>query len=1616
MNLDAPDTKKKARSIAKPVGAGSLAALTVLGLVPTAQAVGAEADTTATDSSTTATQYLSTEREISNTQDVLDTAKKAEEAGVKVTQKDDSVKNVSLSEADAAVADAETANASQIEKLNAAIEEQKANDADYEKLVADRDAIIAQNEAIAADNAEAKKAQEEAQAAADAVKAENERIAQLREEIRAANDAGLAAQVAADEAYEAKIAEITAANNKVIEANNATLESNRQRLADATAALSAADPKSDEYKSAVEAYNKVAEEINADNQRIATENQAAIEKYKADLAAAEKAHTDAIAKAAEVEAKNAELKAAYDKAMSEYNAKLETYKALKAEYDKVVAEQITGADPNVAIVAPAELAYEQPFMVDETSNNLTELTTTSSSPIYDAVGDDFFNSNQLKLIEVNSGDTVTAKWSERATDIESGRKLDLTIYVTDIIKVDGGPQGVADAYSSLPYYKDGVLEQGHSTFNVYSNSVDSFTFNNVAGAKLKYVYTYSDTGEQYDKDFYITTGSHDWSKSATSPSQDFEFSSPVSGVKSTFINADSYLGSTARTVYGAASSLASTGFGVDPKYHEETSYPDDILWHDDSGDYVFNRIGVSYLVSNGAEIVTGVSYAGNASDVRYESRTGGSEYVWIGQHYMSTVQTVAPTKASPVPPTAPNPADYTPEDVPEIPEVNVPPADAVETADVNVLANTPTAPEPFVPAPEPEDLDVPPVPEYNPVPKLEVPDEPVKKQAEVDFELAKVFVDPSDVRIDKVLVDSDASDGKVEYLVTVGNFGPGVAHNVVAEDFKTEGLTGLEISDVKSISDVTAENVEGSEAGDDVTVDAEKLTVTDAALAQNEGFSFKVTAEVEPNTDVVSNAARVTTPDDPEKGKEDGDPNGNLSDDDDGFDREKNRVQAPVNVKVDKTLIDSDASDGYVDYLVTAKNEGPGIAKDVVVADEHGEGIESIEISDVQVTASGASESSTVDSGDAAETPVDEATPAPSESATAEPSAEPTTEPTADVTESAIEIVGPAETAKPGHTTQPVVNNDAAVASVASDVTVGVVAGSEAVATIPGFAEGDKVDITAINGTGPLQAAWNGDDKLTITATEDAIAGTAQVEYTLILADGTESAGVVVVEVSSADNATPEPAPSESVPVVDESAAPAPSDDATDTATDDLVATDVSDISDVETTESGVKIGAMGAGEVVTFKVKAKVADNVDTLDNVVRVTTPSDPTKGEDGDPNSNVDEDTDGYDRERNKITRPVDVRVDKTIVDSDASDGYIEYVLEGANFGPGIAEQVVIADEAVAGIDSVEITNVEVIPAEGVTGTASTDALGVVSTDVSVIDDYTVDGSSVTIDAMGSGEHAKVTVKAKVTEGALNVENVAKITTPSDPTKGEGDQVNNGVDEDTDGWDKESTPIDQPVDLRVVKTAVDSDASDGQVSFEIEGKNFGVGTANDVVVGDIADEAKGLENIEISDVVASGDFEFTVEGDDVKVAQLAGGQSVKLTVTASVVEGATEISNAAEITATNSDKTRADQDNDSLENDTDGWDVVNIPVTPAPEEPTPEEPTPPAEETTPPADPTTPAVDQTTPAADPSPAPETPAPSKGTWGTGAGGAVGIGLGALALIGAGIYGVSRFRSRSAE
>lgn len=1605
MNLDAPDTKKKARSIAKPVGAGSLAALTVLGLVPTAQAVGAETDTTNTDSSTSTTQYSSTEREISNTQDVLDTAKKAEEAGVKVTQKDDSVKNVSLSEADAAVADAETANASQIEKLNAAIEEQKANDAEYEKAVADRDAIIAQNEAIAADNAEAKKAQEEAQAAADAVKAENEKIAQLREEIKAANDAGLAAQVAADEAYEAKIAEITAANNKVIEANNATLESNRQRLADATATLSSADPKSDEYKSAVEAYNKVAEEINADNQRIATENQAAIEKYKADLAAAEKARADAIAKAAEVEAKNAELKAAYDKAMDEYNAKLETYKALKAEYDKVVAEQLKSADLSNAL-RPAELVYANPVSLVENRNsldvnglNMDNMWTLIDSTEGDfggapadlrndgtgelgrttwTIGADDYNSDKIYAIPVKAGDTNTVTWNGVLTDSESGRLLN----VSSTITVD----------QVFPKSGNGVIY-------VHSNFIDNISMFKI-NASQKFHVTYADTGEAYDKPYYMTAASLNTAAGGEGSGAEFVAIKDSSKVLSVYQNPDSWINQTtvASTGHVKASGVDNLWRGLVDQVVKGQELGVD--WGDTSGGS-FKYLGVTFLVENDATFAFGTQW--DNPDL-YQQEIVDADSYQSNHLQLSFSETVAPTKLKPLEPTAPNPDDYTPEDVPEIPEVNVPPVDSVDTADVNVLANTPTAPEPFVPAPEPEDLEVPPVPEYNPVPELEVPEEPVKKQAEVDFELAKVLVDPSDVRIDKVLVDSDASDGKVEYLVTVGNFGPGVAHNVVAEDFKTEGLTGLEISDVKSISDVTAENVEGSEAGDDVTVDAEKLTVTDAALAQNEGFSFKVTAEVEPNTDVVSNAARVTTPDDPEKGKEDGDPNGSLDEDNDGFDNERNRIQAPVNVKVDKTLVDADASDGYVDYLVTAKNEGPGIAKDVVVADEHGEGIESIEISDVQVTPSGATESSNVDA------PVtDDAT---------EPSAEPTTdssvEPSTKATDEALEIVGPAETAKPGHTTQPVVNNDAAVASVASDVTVGVVAGSEAVATIPGFAEGAKVDITAINGTGPLQAAWNGDDKLTVTADKDAVAGTAQVEYTLILADGTESAGVVVVEVSSADTATPEPAPSESAPVVDESAEPAPSDSApadetTDTANDDLVATDVSDISDVETTESGVKIGAMGAGEVVTFKVKAKVADNVDTLDNVVRVTTPSDPTKGEDGDPNSNVDEDTDGYDRERNKITRPVDVRVDKTIADSDASDGYIEYVLEGANFGPGIAEQVVIADEAVAGIDSVEITNVEVIPAEGATGTQSTDALGVVSTDVSVIDDYTVDGSSVTIDAMGAGEHAKVTVKAKVTEGALNVENIAKITTPSDPTKGEGDQVNNGVDEDTDGWDKESTPIDQPVDLRVVKTAIDSDASDGQVSFEIEGKNFGVGTANDVVVGDIADEAKGLENIEISNVTASGDFEFTVEGDDVKVAQLAGGQSVKLTVTASVVEGATEISNAAEITATNSDKTRSDQDNDSLENDSDGWDVVNIPVEPAPEAPAPETPAPetPAPSTPAPETPVTPES--------PAPAPESPAPAKGTWGTGAGGAVGIGLGALALIGAGIYGVSRFRGRSA-
>lgn len=142
---------------------------------------------------------------------------------------------------------------------------------------------------------------------------------------------------------------------------------------------------------------------------------------------------------------------------------------------------------------------------------------------------------------------MRATWLGRATDKETGRKLDLTLTISDIVIDESRPP------------RPGMNQSGISSKNrlyVYSNALDNISLENIAHAKKTYSYRYSDTLEPYDKPYYITIGSLDWSQIRDGDKTSeilAEYTAPGKNVHASFLGNGSYIGSDMQTVYGPAS-------------------------------------------------------------------------------------------------------------------------------------------------------------------------------------------------------------------------------------------------------------------------------------------------------------------------------------------------------------------------------------------------------------------------------------------------------------------------------------------------------------------------------------------------------------------------------------------------------------------------------------------------------------------------------------------------------------------------------------------------------------------------------------------------------------------------------------------------------------------------------------------------------------------------------------------------------------------------------------------------------------------------------------------------------------------------------------------------------
>lgn len=1439
---------KKVASKSTMVAAASLMVATPLISTSSAIAADEQAKAEPTDS---AAKSAETKVDVPNESALKAKAEEATKAGVKVNTKDTETRNFSVTEREAEVKKATADYDSQVKTLDSAIAEQKANDAAYEKAVAERNAAIEQNKKIDAQNAAAEKAH------AEAVKAE--------EEVKKAA-----------ESITAKIGDF----NKAKGAGSAELK----------AAVTAWQEANKTWDGSADFYaQKMTELDKAAGTEQAKKVMAEIAAYQKAAAERGQALADAISALEAVQVKNAALK-------EDFLKQMEVYEAQMKEYQKLVDEQTKNADPNKAIVAPATLAYQQPFTVDVQAQNLTSVTGSFDQMYKSKEGVKVFNSDYMQIIPVKDGDSITSVWKNRATDAETGRSLDLTIEMTDITTAPSDRQFLGNGYETFPGYTPVDENHGYISntplVSVYSNSVDSFNFNMVAGAKLKYTYTYSDTGEKYAKDYYITTGSHDWAGTMDgSPSYDYEFSAPLTGVKATFLNKDSYLSDTVREVRGVGSKVTPVAYGVKAEMNNEV-YPQDILYHDDSGDYVFNRIGVTYLVENGASIATGVSYTNEANSERREMRTEGAPYAWVGQHYMSTVQTVAPTEIAPVKPAEPA---YEP-----------------ENAEIGELIAVPVLSSPLEPVKTSH---------------VDVPAEPVKKVASADVRYLNLVEQLADLRIAKTVVDNDASDGEISFRVDGTNKGPGVAWEAAIDDLGGDGITSVALSDVIYNGEALVEG-KGS-------VEGSVLSLKE--VRPSDTFSFTVTAKVDPNLDVVTNAVKVTSPDDPTKGTgEDTQRNDGVDDDTDGKDAETTPLKATAKVRLDKKFLSFDEATGVATFEVKGVNE-KGIAHDVVIEDFGGLGLSDVKVQSFSSELpAGESKSESADS--VVEDDKKDTTAAPSESAS--PSASASASAPAD---------GLGDGA--GRDDSNIDNERPQVAAITSsgDVTVHrstAYQGSSFPVVIFEFGSLDEAKASTVElgkPTGAVSVSYdnsgNKADQLAVTVKDNAV-GELVIPYTITTADGVTTAYEERIQVIDKDGnkiegtggsgestVAPEASPSESAPADGGPTESRPTSAVKAADQDKLKSVDVKDTSDFTVDGAKVTVDAMGIGETFTMVVTAKVADTARSIENSVGVTTPDDPeAKGKDGSQvNEDVPGDEDGWDKTVNELQRPADLKVLKEVVDGDATDGSVSFRITGANLGVGDAPDVTLEDMKA---QRTGLTNPKISEVKLGEGELAADRYSVAE-----------DNQSITLGTLNSGEQVSYLITFDVEPGATEVANAASITSPFDPVNPEGDiQPNDDIPGDNDQKDKVSVKLGEPA-LKVDKEVVDGDISDGKATFRIKGGNFGGTIEKNVMVSDA--EREGFSGGVISEVKAPEGVQATVEGSTgVKLDKLAPGQVVEFLITFEADPNAAAYSNVATIGSDNLKPGGGEpQVNGSLEEDTDQKDKVVIekpavetPATPA------------------------------------------------------------------------------------
>ena len=255
------------------------------------------------------------------------------------------------------------------------------------------------------------------------------------------------------------------------------------------------------------------------------------------------------------------------------------------QYQSLQNQQNNG-DPTVAKVVD-KVAYDQPFDYNGDTGN--EPTITGGNVTSDSADLSGMNSKKGWFVPTNDQTSLNVTWKDAATDKSSGRKLNIEMDLSNFVN-RGQNSDINAQGQNLP---EGVW--------IYSNPIDAVTSQNIAAYRVKLNVTYADNGQAYDKPFYVNVGSLNSTQFQNSKdtSNRAEYVTPISNIKSSYINTNSSVDANEQPIYGPASKLDQKGFY---QQKDKTVATSDIV-----GQGVMTKEGITFFCNNGCVFDTGVT-------------------------------------------------------------------------------------------------------------------------------------------------------------------------------------------------------------------------------------------------------------------------------------------------------------------------------------------------------------------------------------------------------------------------------------------------------------------------------------------------------------------------------------------------------------------------------------------------------------------------------------------------------------------------------------------------------------------------------------------------------------------------------------------------------------------------------------------------------------------------------------------------------------------------------------------------------------------------------------------------------------------------------------------------